>query len=74
MEEKYEDEKEDPHEYDFLNGMSNSAAMDAMINKLYQEMPDLQSSCEQSQIDNSVTVVHDKSQQNISDDLCNYDV
>jgi hypothetical protein len=40
------------NKYNFLDGLTESKAMEAMINRLYAEMPDLQSSCEVSQQEN----------------------
>eukprot|EP00826_Nyctotherus_ovalis_P010931 TRINITY_DN12851_c0_g4_i1.p3 TRINITY_DN12851_c0_g4~~TRINITY_DN12851_c0_g4_i1.p3 ORF type:complete len:136 (-),score=38.25 TRINITY_DN12851_c0_g4_i1:93-500(-) len=83
MEEGYADEMlEDsieaarpPHtrEYDFLDGLTQSKAMDAMIDKLYAEMPDLQSSCEESQREN-IPAIYCNESQSESEDLCNYGI
>ena len=57
--------------YNFLDGLTESKAMEAMINRLYAEMPDLQNSCEISQQENPPAIYCNDSV-NDSEDLCNY--
>ena len=45
---------------------------DIIPDKLYAEIPDLESSCEQSQQENGLTINCEKSQDNDGDDMCNY--
>ena len=45
---------------------------DIIPDKLYAEIPDLESSCEQSQQENGLTINCEKSQDNDGDDMWNY--